>query len=711
MSVKTLARSFSGGEISPEMFGRVDLTQFQTGLSEVTNMIVLPHGPVRARKGTKFVGEAKYPDKKVALIEFSFNNEQSYAIELGHLYLRVHTQGSTLKDLTAGTTNHPPYEFATPYAEQEAFDIHYVQSADVMTLVHPKHTPRNLIRQSYPVTIFGVTYQQIAIGVMAFVYFGQAEIIPALSNPGINPLPPSGRTGTPVTHTYGYTVVNLDTGEESAMSGPNSTSNDLTVVGQTNHIYWNTPGNPEFTTTYPNIRYRIYKYRNGLFGYIGETAGSPFIDNNIVPDVTRTPPNSVTLFTAAGDYPSAVCYFEQRRCFAGSLNKPQNFWATRAGTENNMSYSVPTRDDDAIYIRIISQRASRILHLIPLGDLLALTSEGEARIYTQNSDVFSPLTVSARMQSYTGASNVQPVTIGEYAIYVRAQSGRLQEISYDNAAYAYRSNDISIMAPHLFDGYDIVDMAVSRTPFPVVWAVRNDGVLLGLTYMPAQKVWAWHKHDVGGEVESIAGIAEGKKDVLYISVKRTINGVTKRYIEYLDLTEDDNLESAFHVDSGLTYDGPPVTQLTGLSHLEGQEVAIFADGAEHPRRTVVGGAVTLDYAVTKAAVGLPITAEITTLPITLQAEAFAQGTIKNVNQVYVRVHQSGPVQVGAKKDRMVSYQARTDSDFGATPSLQTAELKVEIPPNWNGDGKVTVRSTSPTPLTVVSLVMDVALGG
>lgn len=679
MAMKTLTRSFAGGVISPEMYGRIDLTQFQTGLAEATNFIILPHGPARARKGSQYVNAAKIDDRKAALIEFSFNNEQAYALEFGHLYIRFHTQRATL------ASGGSPVEVVTPYTEDEVLDIHYVQSADVLTLVHPNHPPKELKRTGP--TSFTLTD-------ISFV-----PSIPAPTGMGI------AATGSGST-SYSYVVTAIsatDDLEESTASSAVTTTNNLATAGNKNTITW---------TADPNAsRYYIYKLRNGLYGYIGETTGTSFADDNITPDMTRTPPISKNPFDSTGNYPGAVTYFEQRRCFAGTNTKPQNFWATRSGTESNMNYSIPTRDDDSIVLRLAARQVSKIEHMIPLSDLLLLTTDGDFRIYTQNSDVFSPNTVAARAQSYHGANNVQPITSGESAVYVRNQSSRVHEVAYDNVAYAFKANDISIMAPHLFDEYTITDMALTRSPFPIIWVVRSDGILLGVTYMPSQKVWAWHPHDFDGAlVESIAGIPEGTKDVLYLTLKRTIDGQTKRYIECLDLQQETDLATAFHVDSGLFYSGSPISIISGLDHLEGETVNILADGETHPPQVVVGGGVTLEYNASKIAIGLPLTARLKTLPVALEVEAFAQGHAKNINRVYLRTHQSGRVKVGPTEDQLSLYQDTTDENYGSVSALRSQILNIETLPNWNPDGPIIVENSEPTPLTVLSMVLEVALG-
>lgn len=764
MAMKTLTRSFAGGEISPEMLGRIDLTQFQTGLLEAWNFIILPHGPARARKGSQYVNAAKVNDGKVSLIEFSFNNQQAYALEFGHLYIRFHTQRGTLA--VAGT----PVEVVSPYTQDDVMDIHYVQSADVLTLVHPNHPPKEL-RRTGPTTFTltdisfvptisppaAITVAKTGTGTTYFSYVVTAissletmeesgasqeatstnTAITAITkaNPGVfsaaahtlavddkvliagvaasmaqipdgyyyvNTVPASGTftlknaNGTPIdttaftTYTSGGTVKRV------------GIKNVLTTAGNTNTV--------TITPAAGAVLYYVYKLRNGLYGYIGETSSLTFIDDNITPDMTRTPPQTNNPFSGVGNYPGAVTYFEQRRCFAGSKNKPQAFWATRSGTESNMNFSIPTRDDDSIVLKLAARNVSLIEHMIPLSDLLLLTTDGDFRIYTQNSDVFSPNTVASRAQSYHGANNVQPITSGESAVYVRSQSSRVHEMAYDNIAYAFKANDISIMAPHLFDEYTITDMALTRSPFPIIWVVRSDGVLLGVTYMPSQKVWAWHQHHFSGEVESIAGVPEGNKDVLYLSIIREIDGVITRYIECLDLRQESVLEDAFHTECGLFYDGSPITNITGLDHLEGMTVNILADGETHPPQTVNAGAITLEYDASKICIGLPLTARLKTLPITAEVEAYAQGSTKNVNRVYLRTHQSGQVKVGQTDDTLVAFQDTTDEEYGSVAMLRSATLNIETLPLWDPDGQIIVENSDPTPLTVLSMVLEVALG-
>jgi len=756
--VKTLTRSFAGGVITPEMFGRLDLTKFQTGLALARNFWTLPHGPVQNRPGTEYVLEVKNSTKRTRLIRFEFSTEQAYVLEFGDQYMRVHTNGATLLDspgaITAATNASPGvftrvghgfvtgrwvyfagvggmtqvngrffrvvnlgadtfslqyldgtavdttswgaytsggtvfrvFELATPYLEVDLFDLHTTQSADVMTVVHEDYAPREIRRT-------GATTWSIST--IAFD--------PTLAAPASNTTAAVGSGGTPVNEFYKSTAVSVDGLEESLASPASSAvSIDLTVAGNYSSI---TPA-----AVSGAARYNIYKRLNGLFGYIGQCDGGEFRDYNITPDMSRTPPETDSPF--ASDFPRAVDYYDQRRCFGGTLARPQNFVATRSATESNVTYSIPTREDDRIAFRIAAKKAQTIRHIVGLNDLLLLTSGGVWKVTPQNSDVLTPTTAAPKLQSYDGASNVQPVVTGNSVIYAAARGGRIRDVQYDNVAQAgYKSTDLSVMAPHLFDGFSIVDMAYRQAPHPMCFAVRSDGQLLGMTYMPEQQVIAWHEHETDGLFESVCSIPEGTEDAVYMIVQREVEGRDVRYIERLHTRQVPSIEDAFFVDSGLTYSGSPTSAVGGLWHLEGREVAILGDGAVRPRSTVTGGQVSLDFPASTVHVGLPITADAQTLPATLEIEAGGQGIQRNVNNARLRVNESSAIFLGPTFERLVEFKQRTVEPYGSPPDLISDFIEVTVEPEWNGGGQICIRQPEPLPVTISSLVLDVAPGG
>lgn len=677
-NVRTLQRSFAGGEVTPEFWGRIDDSKYQSGLATCRNFIIKPHGPAENRAGFQFVREVKDSTKKTRLIPFTYSTTQTMVIEMGAGYFRFHTQGGTL---LTGTV---PYEIANPYAEADLFDIHYVQSADVLTMVHPNYPPKELRR------LGALSWQLIDIA------FASALVAPT----GVGAVA-TGGTGT--TYNYVVTAVGEIGIDESAISAAASCNGNLLATGAYNTVTWSAAAGAS--------RYHVYKFSGGVYGYVGQTAGLSFVDDNITADVAQTPPVVTNPFPSAGNYPGAVSYFEQRRVFAGTINKPQNLWMTKSGTESNMNYALPTRDDDSIQFRVAAREANTIRHLVPLTNLLLLTSNAEWRATSVNSDAITPSTVSVRPQSYIGASNAQPVIINNTLLYCAARGGHLREMAYDWQAGGYVTGDLSLRAPHLFDGLTLVDIAYAKAPLPVMWAVSSGGKLLGLTYVPEQQVGAWHQHDTDGLFESCTVVAEGDEDVLYVVVRRTIGGQAKRYVERLHSRRFTAQADAFFVDAGATYDGVPNDEISGLGYLEGKTVSILADGAVHPQRVVTGGKVLLDIEASKVQVGLPIIADLQTLPLAFEIQGFGQGRTKNVNKAWLRVYRSSGIFVGPDANNLVEAKQRTTEPYGSPPALKSDEIGLAISPSWRDGGQVFIRQSDPLPLTAVGLSLDVAVGG
>jgi len=673
--------SFSGGEVTPEFWGQIGDAKYQTGLAACRNMICLPHGPVANRSGTAYVNTCKTISKKARLIPFTYSTTQTMVLEFGDQYIRFHTQGSTL--VSSGTT---PYEVVTPYLEADLFDLHYVQSADVLTLCHPNYAPRELKR----------------LGALNWT-LSTISFVSSLAAP--TSVTAAATTGSGSTsYVYKVTSVGATGLEESDASSSASVSNNLLTSGNKNTVSWATTG---------ASRYNVYKQSNGLFGYIGQTDALSFVDENITANLAKTPPITNNPFSGAGLYPGAVSYFEQRRCFAGSTNEPQNLRMTRSGTESNLSYSIPVRDDDSINIRVAAREANTIRHIVPLANLVLLTGSAEWRVTSINSDAITPTSISVKPQSYIGANNVQPIIINNNIIYAASRGGHLREMAFNYQAGGYITGDMSLRAPHLFDNLTITDMSYSKAPVPLVWAVSSNGKLIGCTYVPEQQVGAIHQHDTDGTFESCCVVSEGNEDVLYVIVRRTINSVQQRFVERMASRQFATAADAFFVDCGLTYSGAAATTISGLNHLEGKTVNVLGDGAVFPKKVVTGGSITLEQACTKVQIGLPITADLQTLPLSAQLQdgSFGQGHIKNINKVWLRVYKSSGVFAGPSTSNLVQYKQRTTEAYGSAPNLASDEIEISLTPSWQQGGQIYVRQSDPLPLTVVSMTVEAAVGG
>ena len=773
--MKGLYRSFAGGEITPEMFGRLDLGKYQTGLQKALNFTTLPHGPAARRPGTRFIREVANSAYPARLIPFVFSATQAVIIELGHLTARFHSAAGTtlspdvrsftytsgspadpviftfatpfplgstvyLTGMTGsaaalanvplttaknGTSLNNPflkfasgafvtgadlpnasgaltasayigggaYTLATPWAAADLATLTFAQNADVLTVVSPLYAAREFRR---------LAADNWQLSTVTFVPTLAAPSAPSATATATTPT-------TPTVQSYRITSIGSDGITESAATATVTATNNLTIAGNFNTIAW--------TAAAGAVRYYVYKLRGGSFGYIGQTTGTSLLDENILADTTTTPPEStITLNTATSQYPATVTYFEQRRWFAGTVQQPQNVWATRNATEANLTSSTPSRDDDALAFRIAAQQQNAIRHLVPLIDLVALTAGGEFRIFADGGAAITPGTLSIKPQSYSGAAPIQPALTSESCLYVQSQGSRIRELSYESSGLGrYKSTDVSLFAPHLFNGKQMKELAYVRSPDQTLWVVRTDGILLGMTYVPDQQVFGWHQHSTDGTFESAAAIPENGEDALYVCVRRTIGGVAKRYVERLASRLFTAAANAWYVDCGISYTGDPQVRFSGLDHLEGKAVQVLADGAVVSGRTVVAGVLTpdLDVAASVVTVGLAYNSDLQTLPAVLdQTQANGQGTMKNASKVFLRVTQSSMVKAGPTFDKLTEYPARAVNDpYGSPPALRTGELSLAISPSWNTDGAVCVRQDQPLPLTVLSLTIDESVGG
>lgn len=564
----TLAqRSFAGGELGPPLYARTDTVKYATGARIVRNVIVAKHGGLFNRPGTEFICEVKDSSEQVVIRPFVFNADQSYVIEFGNEYIRFIRDGAQIAvanvqnwniatvysvgDLVLHGGNHyycvaghtgqqPPnsvywyalestiYEIPSTYALADLLTLDWVQSADVMTLAHQEYAPRELSRYDHTRWI---------LEQMAFA--------PNIATPTAVTNSSVGATGDK----WVVTAVDAESFEEGVASSVTEAS-AAASSGSPITVSWAAVAGAG--------EYNVYKLKNGIYGLIGTAGGTSFVDNGITPDTTDTPPAARNPFASVGNYPGAVGYYQQRLGFANTEEKPETAEFSRSANFPNFTKSSPIQDDDAVTFRLVGQQVNAIQYIVDLGQLLMLTYGGEWLIRGDGSGILRPGEVNPEQQSYEGASKLKPIIIGANAIYVQAQGSIVRDLRSGidvEGNIKYQGNDLTIFAPHLFEGHTIVDWAFQKTPNSIIWAVRDDGVLLGLTYLPEHQIWGWHRHDFDGLVERVCCIPEGNETALYLVIKREIDGETKRYIERMSTRFIGDIVDSIFLDCAISYDG------------------------------------------------------------------------------------------------------------------------------------------------------------
>lgn len=536
MTTSLIQPTFSRGEIGPELAARTDLASYQSGLAKCVNFIVSPYGGAMNRPGTAFIAET--PGNEVArLIRFKFNVNDTYALEFTHLKMRVYRNGGLVLN-SAGPSIGLPFELVTPYTRDELRGMNYTQSADVMDIVHPNHKPTKLRRFDHDDwTITDVS------------------LVPSIAAPASATAVATAGTGVTQVWRYQVTAVS-DDGSQSTEESLPVTSNAITVFAST------LQGSVTWPAVVGATYYHIYKDNAGagVYGFIGRATTTSFTDVNIAPNKNETPPTGADPFIGADNFPRAVGYFQQRLCYASTNNEPQTMWFSRTGVFNNFGFSFPLRDDDSIVWKMASAEVNRINHLVPLRALITFTDGAEWLISGQSSG-FTPKTINGDAQTYNGIGQLRPLVINNAALYAQERGRTVSAFAYSLESDGFSGEDISILSPQMLQEHSLIDWDFQQLPYSLVWGVREDGQMVGVTFLQAQQLVAWHRHVTDGKVLSVCSVPEGRQDAVYLCVERTINGVQKRYIERMAERQlprysgESLINYSWFVDCGLRYDG------------------------------------------------------------------------------------------------------------------------------------------------------------
>ena len=524
--------NFTAGELSPRLDGRTDLSKYLNGVKKMENLIVHPHGGASRRPGTKFVREVKNSAHNCRLIPFEFNVTQAYILEFGDEYFRIHKDGGTVVD---GSSD--PIEVRTPYGEDELADLKFTQSADVMYLVHPLFAPRKITRTSH--TAWSIAEVAFERGPMQDDNTGTVTFLA------------SGRTGNVNVTASSSTFVSTDVGRLIKVHDGVTKITSLTsatVVATT--VQENADGRSELMPAYTaatisahegdpsstglehNDRYQdtagqfiAQGFKEGqkitVTGFTtGNNNNSSAIIVRVTEDTLLLAPSSDVTDEAAGDsvtiagdltastewalgafsgttgFPSAVAFYEQRLVFASTTAQPQTLFFSVGGSFEDFNGGV--NDTDALTYTLGSNQVNIIRYLQAGRVLLVGTSGGEFVVSSSEQAPLSPTNASVKRQATYGSANIQPVQVANTTLFIQRAKRKLRELIFDLNTDSYQAPDLTILAEHITEG-GIKEMALQQEPDNIVWCVRIDGKLVGMTYRREENVIAWHEHTLGGK--------------------------------------------------------------------------------------------------------------------------------------------------------------------------------------------------------------------
>ncbi len=730
----TLQGSFTSGELSPSLTARLDLSKYGQGCKLLRNMLVQPHGGATKRPGFLLVDELP---GEAAPVPFVFNVEQAYVLLFGEGWLRVATPDGPVLGADGA-----PYQMESPYSLADARELSFAQSADVLFLACRNVRPHKLKRyghadwrfeamdfapplappawETQAATTTQTTYALAYPSGTAFAQTGGTwEYDPVVFVPIHENLHRATTTQSPTAepalrfvngardsagavsaaqlvtpYSYQITAVDADGNESEAsatadITGPSSNN---WQAGDYITLRWRAvPG---------TVEYRVYKGEfGGRPGFIGTAGGLEYRDHNALPALSDGPPVWRDPFPD-GDYPAVVCFFEQRLVFASTPGRPQTLWMSRSGDYDNFSASSPLKADDGLELTIASNEVSRMCWMVALRSLVLGSSGMEWEIASAEG-AFSARTARVSPQSYRGSAALRALIIDNTIVHITRSGNEVRDFKYDFGSDSYAGSSRTILAEHLFEGHRLLSWAYQPSPDSIIWAVRDDGVLLGMTVQAEHEVFAWHQHHTDGAFCAVCCIPHGVHDDLFAVIRR---GAAWR-LEKLAARCGD---APMYLDSALTYSGPPVTALSGLEHLEGRTVGVAADGAALAPRVVAGGRIALDGPACRVAVGLPYTADLETMPVEIMGPAGPSvGRKKYINAVNVLFKETVTARVGGDFSRMETYRARSVEPYGQGLAPYSGAHRFILPTHAVNTATVCIRSDSPLPMTVLAIMPEV----
>lgn len=618
MSTSVIQTSFAGGELSPTLYARVDLTKYHVGAARLLNFFVDYRGGASNRPGFEYVCRCKDSVNPTRLIPFQFSIIQTYELIFSNLAMRVIKDGAQVLNTAktiVGVTNANPgvfnvtahgyvvnqqiYTLAAGMTQinNKDYFIASVPDANHFTIKDWNGTVINtagfgVFTSGTVASVYEVVspYAAADLALLKFtqsadtmtichpnyvpydltrtsdtgwfftaVVFGSTAVAPAAPTVVVQPT-----TGGSANYSYKVTSVNA-AGQESVAS-PAGTQlgqvNISTTAGSAVITWTAVPGAVSYNVYKALIASNVAVQPGALHGYMTTvTGGTSALDTNIVPDFTFSPPTNTNPFSGAND-PIAVTYDQQRKVYAGSTAFPETFWMSKPGQFNNFDISDPIQPSDSIVGTLVSRQVNNIKYMVSMpGGLIMLTGGGAWQVSGGSAGaVLTPSTITATPQAYNGCADVEPLTINYDILYVQQKGTVVRDLSYSFYTNIYTGTDLSVLSNHLFTGYSIDEWTYAEEPFKIIWAVRSDGALLSLTYLKEQEVFGWAKHETQGRFQSISSIQEGQENAVYAVVQRSIDGQLISFVERMHTRlMPYGAEDAFFMDCALS------TSPSGLS--------------------------------------------------------------------------------------------------------------------------------------------------
>ncbi len=709
--------AFTAGEIGEDAWERSDLQQHAKGCEEAFNLIGLVTGPLASRGGFWDRGATTAATTPARVVAFIRSADDALFLEFGEATARVWTTAGALIEKDGA-----PYAFATPWSGVKAFRLWFKQQNDVLYVTDMDGGPTRVIKR--------LADDDWTVGLFEF---RDGPWLTENQDDGIT-LTLSAETGTVTLEASGDVFTAADVGSLLRLrEGDGSPGlqtwvsdgeyRDHPKVQYDGRVYQREDaGDTHAGTTPPVHQSGTLSDGRLMWTFLHDGAGVVRITSVEGPGqasgvvVRRVPTVGPTRYWARQAYSDREGYpralveeREERLAFASSLTRRGTVDLTRtAGWRPDYGDFKPglgtgrVVDDDAI--RLDVGGTSRVVWLLSASVLVAGCTDGEYVLSgSQQDEPMTPKTRRAPPVSAFGSADVAPLLVeGPPPAILHVLRGRkvLREtkIAPD---LSVESRNLSILAAHIF-GRGVAEMAHQQS-HNLVWLRLDDGGLAVMVYDMEQQVVGTTRQPLPGgfRIESLAcGPSSDGSDVVMASVVREKDGAAQRRIWRLA----DRSEGVF-VDAAAAYEGPPVEAVSGLAHLDGETVAVVADGARVKDRPVVGGVLELPFAASKVMVGLPMKRRFKTLPLDLQGAGSTNGRTILPTHATVTLDAVEAMVGSDAEDTPAPVSSRRPGDLAA-PGRRRIKQRVGLGGGADRDRRFVIETTAPFDLVVCSYRLE-----
>lgn len=603
------------------------------------------------------------------------------------VYVQFENPNNDTRTIDNVVLSTPTYTVESPYTEAELPDLWFAQSVDVLYIFHGDHVTRSL--SSYAPAKWTLREIEYVDG----PYY-------------------SINTESTKTLAYAGTLTAGATGTVTASGHSPFVSTDVGRLIRLGHA----------TASPTNWGYAE------ITGFTSSTVVTVLVKEDI-PSTAATKNWRLGVWSETTGYPSIGVFQEQRIACGnrGSNSQPVTVNLTEInGYDPEKLYFAPSSrvdssvdDSNAIHAPLASTGANPIYWMVP-GPILNIgTADAEWTISAgDKTRALSPTNFLAVEHTNRGsAKNVTPIKVSGSTLFIDRTKRTLREFVYLFDRNAYTAEDTSILADHILR-QGVKRALYQQAPHSLVWLLLEDGSLVAFTYVDSQQVSGFSRHTISGTnvvVEDMIVIpsANLRYDEIWFLVKRTINGSVRRYWErlkepfYLDVQAEH-----WGLDCSYQYNSTATDTITGLSHLEGETVSIYADGAVQPPATVSSGQITLAREYSTVLVGFSIQADIVTLPKLWEGDSpragrgtgTTMGRQQRITNLVADVFESSRFLTSWDGITYDESSFRTISgQTNVTTPLYSGFVDIPLGGRYNEEALVYIRHTHPGPFTLVQI--------